>query len=62
MGAVLIIFISFHFDAGASSTKIDFDHIASCEEARYALLEEAKVFKKSQNWGRTRVFAACIQK
>jgi len=58
MKALLIIFLSFHFDGGASSESVPFETIGKCEAARSALIAEH--LSKNHTWGRRNITAICV--
>lgn len=61
MKAVLIVFMTFHFDAGATHEKVMFDSLQACEAARSVLVAEyVREGKDGDGWGRQRMLAVCL--
>lgn len=62
MKFILIIFLSFHFDGGVHSQKIEFDNKELCERAKFEIVTD---FKKQhvdkQTWGRRNILVTCVK-
>lgn len=58
MKFILIVFASFHFDAGVDSQQVEFETMQKCQIARKELIEEH--MSEQANWGRRRITAICV--
>jgi hypothetical protein len=62
MKTILIIFMTFHFDATTVATKtIEFSTAAKCEAAKVAIAKEVLSPSKDPGMGRRGLVAVCVE-
>lgn len=60
MKAILIVFMTFHFEAMPVTTNIVFETMAKCQAAKNALIAGYELQRTKDTWGRQRFIAECV--
>lgn len=58
MKVMLIVFMVFQFDGGATHSEVQFESMKACEAARAKLIDQDL---SPDRWGRPRMIAVCVK-